>query len=108
MSNFDEFLAAVEDGTKEIARELLVDNREKIVEGSKAFLEESRADLEKWTKQLAQGELSANDFEFLVKGKKDLLEVHVQSQVGLAKITLDKFRVRVIDLLINTAFDRFV
>ena len=107
MSNFDDFLATVEDGAREIARELLVENSEDLLQGSKAFLEEARADLEKWTLQLAHNEMSPADFEFLVKGKTDLLEVHVHSQIGLGKVALDKFRMRIMDLLISTAFDMF-
>jgi len=51
--------------------------------------------------------MSPADFEFLVKGKTDLLEVHVHSQIGLGKVALDKFRMRMMDLVISTAFDMF-
>ncbi|KKK50796.1 hypothetical protein LCGC14_3121460, partial [marine sediment metagenome] len=32
-------------------------------------------DLKRWTKLLAQGDLSKDDFEWLIAGKKDLAEI---------------------------------
>ena len=58
--------------------------------------------------QLADGDLSQDDFKFLLKGKKALLEIHVNTQIGLAKVAVDKFNAALVDLIIDTAFDTFL
>jgi len=70
----------------------------------KAFLNTSKKKLEKWTEQLANGELSKADFKFLVKGLKDLAEMEALKQAGLALIQVDRFKSAVIDTIVGTAF----
>ena len=108
MASFSDFLDALKDGLDVLIQDLLLEHKDKVLDGSKAFLKECEEDLQKWTKQLANGELSADDFKFLVEGKKDLLEVHLHTQIGLTKVALDKFRSALIDLVVQTAFTTFL
>jgi len=108
MASFGDFLDALKDGLDILVQNLLVEHKTKVLEGSKAFLEDCEEDLQKWTEQLANGELSADDFKFLVEGKKDLLEVHLHAQIGLTKVALDKFRSALVQLVVQTAFTTFL
>ena len=78
------------------------------VKDGKAFLEKSKTDLERWTKMLAKGELTRDDFEWLVVGKKDLAELVALKQKGLAKVALDRFVNGLIDTIVSTAFKTFL
>lgn len=56
---------------------------------------------------LAQGELTHDDFEWLVLGRKDVIELHALKQSGLALVRLERFKNALFDLIIDTAFDLF-
>jgi len=108
MSNFDDFVDAVEEGVKELAKKTLKGFKDEALADAKSFLEASKDDLQRWTKLLAKGELSQNDFEWLVTGRKDVAELHALKQSGLAIIRLDRFKNALLDLVIDTAFDVFL
>jgi hypothetical protein len=105
MSNFDNYIQAVQEGVEEVAKKTLKGFKDEALTDAKAFLESSKDDLQRWTKLLAQGELTHDDFEWLVLGRKDVAELHVLKQSGLALVRLDRFKNALFDLIIDTAFD---
>jgi hypothetical protein len=108
MASFNDFLDAFKDGLEVLVQDVLVEHKDKVLAGSEAFLKECEGDLQKWTEQLANDELSGDDFKFLVQGKNDLLEVHLHTQIGLTKVALDKFRSALVQLIVETAFTTFL
>lgn len=108
MANFDNFVDAIEEGVKEIAKNTLKGFKDEALTDAKAFLEASKDDLQRWTKLLAKGELSQDDFEWLVMGRKDVAELHALKQSGLALVRLDRFKNALLNLIIDTAFDVFL
>lgn len=108
MSNSDEFNDAIEDGVKELSKRILKGFKEEALADAKAFLDASKEDLHRWTKLLSEGKLSEDDFEWLVLGRKDVVELHALKQSGLALVRLDRFRNALIDLVIDTAIDVFL
>jgi hypothetical protein len=57
---------------------------------------------------LADGNLTREDFEFLVRGKKDLAEMEALKQIGLGKIRLNRIRDQIIDTVIGSVFKVFL
>ncbi len=108
MSKFDDFIAAVEDGAKELAKETIDDYIAEAKQDSDAFLNKLKDDLRKWTLQLANNELSKQDFKDLVQAKEALAEIHALTQKGITLARLERFRSGLIELVINTAFDVFL
>ncbi len=108
MSKFDDFLKALKDGIKELAEESWKEYQQSAVKDGSAFVEKTKEDLERWTKLLANGDLTPKDFEWLVKGKKDLAELEALKQAGLALARLDQLRNSLIDLVVGTAFKIFL
>lgn len=108
MAEFDDFRDAVTDGAREIAREMLDGLEDEARADSEAFLARTEADLRRWTKQLAAGEIGRQDFADLVAAKKALAEIHALSQAGLARARLERFRTRLVNLVIDAAFDTFI
>jgi len=106
--DFKAFLSAVKDGVKGLITRTLAEHGEAAGKDANAFLEKTRADLERWTKQLADGALTKDDFAFLVKGKADLAEMEALKQAGLALVRVDQFRKSVFDLVVGTATKMFV
>ena len=108
MSDFDVFVDAIEEGAKELAKKTLKGFKEESVADAKGFLEAAKEDLKRWTKLLARGDLSQDDFEWLVLGRKEVAELHALKQAGLAMVRIDRFKNALLDLVIDTAFDVFL
>jgi galactokinase len=107
MSKFDDFVEAIEEGVKQLAKNTLRGFKEEALSDAKDFLEASRDDIKRWTKLLADGKLTQEDFEWLVMSRRDVAELHVLKQKGLSKIRIDRFKTALLDLVIDTAFDIF-
>lgn len=108
MSNFDDFVEAVKEGAKELAQETFNDFREDAKADAQAFIDKFKEDLKRWTKLLAQGDLSEQDFSDLIQAKKALAEIHLLRQKGVALTKLERFRSGLVNLIIDTAFDVFL
>jgi len=66
------------------------------------LLESLKQNLQNWTFELATGEISKDDFEFLVMGQKELIEMNILKQKGMALIDLDKLKISLINQIIKT------
>lgn len=107
MADFDDFLENLKKGLEELAKKNWREFRDAAEKDGKAFVEKTKEDLRRWTKLLAQGDLSKDDFEFLVAGKKDLAEMEALKQAGLTLVRLERFQNALISLVIDTAFETF-
>lgn len=108
MAKFDDFKDALEDGIKNLAKKTVKDFADEALNDGKAFLKETENDLKRWTKLLASGDLSQDDFKWLVQSKKDVAEMVALKQKGLALATIDSFRQGMLDLVVNTATGVFL
>jgi len=61
-----------------------------------------KENLSTWTMELADGKMSTKDFEFLVLGQKELIEMNALKQAGLAMIQVDEFKNSILNLIIKT------
>ncbi len=108
MSDFSEFLQLLKEGVIKLAKEELAGFWETAVKDGEAYLEKSKEDLKRWTARLAAGELSQDDFEDLVQGQIDLAEMELLKQTGLALAEIERFRVNLFNLVVDTAFKVFL
>lgn len=105
MADFDKYLATLKDKIEELAKTHLKEYIEAAVMDGQSFVEKTKADLERWTSSLAKGELSKEDFVWLVKGKKDLAEMEALKQAGLSQVRMDNFRNSLLSLVTDTALE---
>ncbi|MBN9485252.1 MAG: hypothetical protein BGO70_03110 [Bacteroidetes bacterium 43-93] len=99
---FDELFETLKDGVSSIAKETIGKYAEQATaEGQKA-LKTLKGDLKSWTEDAKNGDLSAADLDFLLKGREELTEMHALEQLGIAKIQLDKFKNGIIGLIVNS------
>jgi len=103
MLDFDAFFKELKDGVAEIAQKEEVNFIREASSDGAAFLNAVKADVKRWAKQYAEGKLSKEEFEFLVKGKKDLAKMDALTRAGLAAIRVERMRAAMIDLIITTA-----
>jgi len=108
MPNFNDFLITLKDDLLDFAQENLEEYKDELVKDGTMFFEKTKSDVERWTDGLASGALSPADFEFLLKGKKDLAEMEALKQVGLAQAKLDKITNGIIDVITGSAIRTFL
>jgi hypothetical protein len=108
MSKFDEYLGEVLKGVEKLAKDMLKDFVKESKEDAQDFLETTKDDLKQWTEQLSKGEISIDEFEFLVVAKQDLAQLLALKRAGLTKVKLEIFQKTLIDLLVDTAFKVFL
>ena len=106
--NFEDFVKEVIGGARGLARETLGGFDELAVEDASAFIEVAEADLRKWARSLAEKNISEEDFDDLVRGKKALLEICALSREGISAARLEQFRNGLIDLVVDKALGVFV
>lgn len=103
MAVFDDFKQAVEAGLGDLIATTLGDYADSARARAEGFLDDTKEDLEKWLEKLQEGELSADDFAFLVRGKAELGQINALLEIGAAKVAVDKFRNGFIKLLEDSA-----
>ncbi len=108
MSDFDNFWEALEAGLVELAKTLGQQYLAAALHDGKNFLSVQQAELQRWTAELAAGQLSKEEFEDLVMGQKDLAEMMVLKQEGLAQVQIDRFVNGVLNLVVSTAIKVFL
>ena len=108
MSQFDDFLDILKQGIVDIAQETVSDFKDQAIDDAQSFIEDTKDDLLRWTNLLAKGDLTKDEFTFLVQSQKDLFNMHALKQAGLTLIAAQKFRDAVIDLITNAATTAFL
>ena len=108
MASFDDYLEELKTGLKELARNTLKGFEKQATEDGRAFIEETKEDLQRWTSRLAKGELSKEDFEDLVLGQKELAKLVALKEAELARKRIQDFRNALVNLVIDTAIKVFI
>ena len=72
------------------------------------LLKEMKADLERWTIQLADGKITTKEFEFLVNSEKDSVKMEALKQAGLAVIRVEQFKSSLFNLIVDTIFNKIL
>ena len=108
MPTFNDFLSTIKDDLLEFAKENLDEYKDELLKDGNEFVKKAKKDIERWTEGLAAGALSKADFEFLLKGKRDLAEMEALKQLGLSKIRINKITNGVLDVVVGSAIKTFL
>jgi hypothetical protein len=108
MPTFNDFVTTVKNDLLDFTKENLEEYKDEILKDGNAFVEKTKEDIQRWTEGLASGALSKSDFEFLLKGKKDLAEMEALKQLGLSKIRITKITNGIIDVIAGSAIKTFL
>ncbi len=104
MVDFDRFLKIVKTDLGIVAENLGLEYAKEVVEEGTDFARRFQDRLERRITQLTTGELSKDEFEWLMKSEKNLLELKSIEKKGLAVVQLNEIRGAIIDTLIGAAF----
>jgi len=108
MPTFNDFVSTLKNDLLDFAKENLEEYKNELLKDGTLFIEKAKSDLERWTEGIASGALSPADFEFLLKGKKDLAQMEALKQLGLSKIRITKITNSIIDVVVGSAVKTFL
>ena len=108
MPTFNDFVSTLKNDLLDFAKINYEEYKDELLKDGTLFIEKAKLDLERWTDGLASGALSKEDFEFLLKGKKDLAQMEALKQLGLSKIRITKITNGIIDVVVGSAFKTFL
>lgn len=108
MAAFDDFTKAVKNGSAVLAKEIFGELGKEARKDTGAFLEKTEQDMQRWTKQLSEGELTKQDFSDLVEAKEALAEIQGLTRNGVALTKRERFRKGLIKLVIDSAVDVYL
>jgi ABC-type phosphate transport system auxiliary subunit len=105
MANIDinGILKSIEDQTKTLAGTLFKQYTQQAVADVKDFLQKSKDDLERWTLELVNKQIDADEYRSLVRGQLDVAEMRALKQAGLAQVQIDTFTSGVLDIVVKAA-----
>lgn len=102
--DFDDLLGQIKDGVAALALATVRRYADDAIADASDFLDLTRDKLERWTGLLAEGALTTEDVEWLVRSQASLLEMRALKQSGLALVRVDEFRASVLNLVTDTVF----
>ena len=92
---------SIKDELLKVLGESYADYKTESKKDVEAFLEASKEKLERWTKLLANTELTVKDYEWLLKSQKDILVLKALYQAGITKQRLGHLKNKIIDTIVN-------
>lgn len=107
MADINDFLDALKSQLTDIAKEVGGDIKDELIRDGTVFFEKSKDDLQRWMPLLAEGKLTRDEFEYLLKAKKDLAEMEALKQKGLAKARIDKLKKALFGAIVGSALRTF-
>ena len=107
MSLFEQFIQTLAEDLKEVAETFGREYTRALVKVGRDFAEQTRDDLLRWGKLAAAGQLSEDDFKWLLQGKKDVLEMELLKQEGLARVQKDRLQQAIIDTVAGALIQTF-
>jgi len=96
------FLAQLQDGIVDLAKSNFKKLSKQATADGKQLLATLKDDLGRWTRLLAEGQITKKEFETLLIGQKDLIEMNALKQAGLTLVKIDEFKSGIFDLIIDS------
>jgi hypothetical protein len=105
--NFEQLLNQI---TNDVVA-LVSQSADKYVKEAKAdaqkLLDDMKDSLARWIKLLASGAITKKDFEYLVLGQKELIELNLLKQAGLTLIQIDELKNGILNSIVKTVSSIF-
>ena len=107
MPDFNDFWEDLEKGILSLAESSFNEFKTGAIAAGNDFIEQSKADLQYWTSELAADNLSKEDFEWLVKSKENMAKLVILNHIGLTKVQVDKLTSGILKAVTEAALKIF-
>jgi len=104
--NSQEFLTTVLGGVESLAKNIFGTAVDSAKKDAQTFLDSMQENLTTWTQQLALGQISVDDLKWQIESKKDLAQMELLKNVGIAQIKIDEFKKGVVNLICSTILSK--
>jgi hypothetical protein len=108
MSKIDDFLDAVKHGAVGLAGDYVKGAKQRGIDDMLAYANARKADVGRWAEELAQGQISPEDFRQLLLGLKDGAEIRGLRVAGVELARLQRLRDALVDLVVDSALKTFI
>src|SRR6266481_290553 len=88
-----------------LAEQLIKDFTSQGIAAVKQALTDSKDDLARWTSELAEEQMTKDEFQNLVNGQVTLALMVGLKETGLVEVDIDKFTSGVEDIIVSVAFN---
>lgn len=99
-----ELLKELKSGIIELVKEKLGVESKEVKKEVNAIVNKSKVKLERWSLLLKNGDITREDFLWLVESQRDLLQLHSLRALGISQIKLGHFKSKVIEFIGQTVF----
>jgi len=103
MPDINKILKDAEQGIIHLAETTFTTYKSQAIADGKAFLNAAKGDLEKYTQQLADGDITLDQFKDLMQDEGDLAKMDALKEAGLAHAAFDSFVNGIIGIMITAA-----
>ena len=102
--DFKELFEQLKEGVISLAEGTVKQYASKAKSDGQKMLKDMKEKLQRWTTLLVEGQLTTEDFEWLVNSQKDLIQMAALKQAGLAAIRIDQFKASLLNMVVDTIF----
>lgn len=103
--DFQDLVNKLKEEIKELAAATFKNYKKEAINDGLNLLKNMEENLKTWTIMLVDGKLSPKDYEFLVLGQQELIEMNALKNTGIALIKIDQFKNSLLNLVINSVID---
>lgn len=102
--DIEKLLKELKNESATLAKSIFKEFKDEAETDAKNLIATLEVDLKNWTLQLANGQLTKDDFEWLVMAKKELIEIVGLKHAGISLIKLDELKAKLLNLVITKVF----
>lgn len=99
MSVFDDIFNEITTKSHKLIKDTLAESVNEAHSDVKKFLILSKAKLNRYAKQFANGEISKDELEWLIESQSNLLEMKKLEQTGLEKVRVHIFKRKLLKII---------
>lgn len=104
LPRFRKIMGELKDNVEDLSKLTVRKYRKDAKRDADKLLKSMRRDLRRWTKLLERGELTTQDFEFLVASHVSSTKMSALEHAGLAEIRIKAYRSSLFTMIIDTIF----
>lgn len=99
--DFETFFKGIETEVISLAKNTLNDSFKEAKTDGLAALNSVKANVKKWSVQVANKEMTLDEFKFVMQTQKEEMEMAALKEAGLKEIELDKFKNGIVGIVVN-------
>lgn len=106
--NNDKLIEDLKNKLKTIITESYKDIKPELEKDLNEFLETSKEKLERWIMLYSTGDVTEEEFEWLLKSQLDLVALQALQTTGISKIKLNNLKNNIVKMLLKVILEMFI